>query len=175
MGRRAITQADLVADLRRVATTVAVVTHPVYQAHGRFSAQSCVRHFGSWRAALAAAGLLAQTSQPGGTVEEAAIVADLRRVYRQHGRICQRDYRQLGAYAVNTVTARWGRWRQVCAVAGLPYQHAKSKGPGVVPEIDQTPTTVRRCLMCQRQFRSTDVTHRVCLPCKHTADWKQGM
>lgn len=107
---------DLLDELQRVADAHA--TPPRYRdmdAHGAYAARTYVNRFGSWNAALAAAGFTPREEK---SISEAALLADLQRLRESVGhRPTPDEVREHGEYGVATYQRRFGSWANAIAAA----------------------------------------------------------
>src|SRR6266496_4711613 len=106
-----VSDAQLLADLKRVAELLGgnSVSQPLYSKHGRFDTKNLARRFGSWNAALAAAGL--DISNEGEYPDE-RLFANILALWQHYGRQPRR--REL-AHAPSTISQspysrRFGSW-----------------------------------------------------------------
>lgn len=124
------TEAELIRELRRVND---VCEHPPpsfaqMDRLGMYAPRTYVRRFGSWNAAVEAAGF--QPRGPRGTIPDAELLADLRRVADRVGRRpVVADLREHGAYALATYQRRFGSWGNALEKAfGDPGERVASDG-----------------------------------------------
>jgi hypothetical protein len=126
-----VSDAELIADLRRVADTVSqsTVKEKQYRSLGKYAETTLINRFGSWNKALTTAGLeIHRRSAPS---EE--LIADVRRVAADvsEATVSKEQYRQLGKHDPMTLVSRFGSWNKVLTAAGL----ALSKKAGIPDEI----------------------------------------
>jgi hypothetical protein len=111
---RDIPERTLVRDLRRVArrTGSRRVTGAVYRQHGAFGASTLIRRFGSWNAAVEAAGLGLTRRWK---VPNAVLLQNLAEVWRKLGRqpSCAEltKCEDVSKFAGGTYRRRFGSWR----------------------------------------------------------------
>jgi hypothetical protein len=145
----AVTQQDAVLDLQRVAAKVGANTVSVaqYGEHGKFSVGPYVKIFGSWVAALAAAGL-----QPNDhfnpRADEESLFENLEKVWQSLGRqpTVNDMFAPLSSYSADTYKRRFGGWRRaleafVQASAAHPKQVTPLATPPSAGSIDQATQT----------------------------------
>ncbi len=125
-----VSEAELLADLRRVADTISesTVTQKQYRQLGKYDHSTQASRFGSWNKALTAAGL--------GIYERSTsfeLLADLRRVAgaTSQSTVSQKQYKELGKHDHMTLASRFGSWKRALAAAGLGI----SKKAGISDEI----------------------------------------
>ncbi len=103
---------DLLADLRRVARERGRLTVGVYHAHGRFAVGTVSGRFGSWNAALAAAGLPANKLH---AIPDLDLFENFAEVWRKLGRQPSReDLRKRpgpSRFSCGPYRSRFGSWR----------------------------------------------------------------
>lgn len=109
----------MLEELRRLDdTSEGSPTQREMDAHVSFSAKSCQEQFGSWNAALQAAGLALNKA---GEVSEDALVDELIRLSDELGESpTSRDMAQDGNYAPSTYINTFGTWNAGLEKAGLP-------------------------------------------------------
>ena len=109
---RGISNTELLADLRRVADLLGKKTlrYDEYPVHGRCASRIFETRFGSWNAALRAAGLEISLRQD---ISEEELFENMERVWtalgRQPGR--QEMKKPLSMFSGNTYATRFGGWR----------------------------------------------------------------
>jgi hypothetical protein len=103
---------DIVADLKRVASTLdtSVLSQRAYAAAGSFSTTAIKDRFGSWNAAIAAAGLDANTKNKRITTEE--LFDNLREVWIARGRQPRKGEMvgPISKFTRDPYTKRFGSW-----------------------------------------------------------------
>ena len=111
---RGVTEAELLADLKRVASQLGktAVTRNEQDESGKFHSTTFVRRFGSWFNALERAGL-GLTRTPMNLPEE-ALFENLEEIWQKLGR--QPRYAEIqkpfSKYSVETYASRFGTWRK---------------------------------------------------------------
>lgn len=113
--KKRIATRELVADLRKVARAGngSAMTAAVYMARGEFSLATILCRFGSWNAALSAAGLPVNTVY---NAPDSALLENLADVWRKLGR--QPVGREvvksggLSKFSVSTYVVRFGSWHK---------------------------------------------------------------
>ncbi|HSV12846.1 MAG TPA: hypothetical protein VLI90_01205, partial [Tepidisphaeraceae bacterium] len=147
----------LLADLRGVARRLGArtMTQAVYRRYGRFAPVTpCIR-FGSWNAALAAAGLRASQNY---RVEKRAILDDIRAVARRlrAERLAFGAYRALGRYGMGPIYRQFGSWRAAAEAAGVvPRRYAARGDRALYDNLEQVWRRLRR------QPRAVDLRHPI--------------
>ena len=110
--KRNISDSDLLSDLRRVAAehTTPHVKQRDYTTQGKFSVTTIIRRFGSWNAAISAAGLAATVER---NVPDERLYAALYDLWMKLGR--QPSYSEVQSpmceFHVTTFERRFGSWR----------------------------------------------------------------
>jgi 5-methylcytosine-specific restriction endonuclease McrA len=111
--KRNITDNDLLSDLRRIASekTLAQVKQRDYKVYGNFGVTTIIRRFGSWNAAIEAAGLQASVRR---NVPDELLFAALYELWAKLGR--QPSYAEVQSplckFHVTTFERRFGSWRE---------------------------------------------------------------
>ena len=187
--RRDISDEDLLSDLRRVASenSEQQVKQRTYKDHGKYGVTTVIRRFGSWNAAVAAAGL--ETTVERNVPDEKLFLA-LYDLWVSLGR--QPSYSEVQKPAclfhVATYERRFGSWRQALE-AFVSYANAEDMAAPTATEI--AGTVLRRSSRCpdlrlrfkvlQRDhFRccacgaSPSVTPGVVLEVDHIKPWSKG-
>lgn len=92
-------------------------------------------------------------------VSDEALLADVSRIYREHGESRAHTYREHGTYSLSSVTIRFGTWKQALRRAGiLPPRRADQ---GEHDEADFVPLfqpKSRKCLQCGVAIVSVNYT-----------------
>jgi hypothetical protein len=121
---RSIDRDELIAELTHLQNRLG--KRPAFhemEEHGDYSGWPYLREFGSWNAALRAAGYEPRSSgRPEGTTDipTADLIADLRRIARRWGRTpTEEEYQDHGEYSTTTHSRRFGGWRSAVERAGL--------------------------------------------------------
>ena len=110
-----LTPSEIIADIRRLARELGRQPNSEdYRERGRYAHTAPARAFGSWRAAVEAAGLRFKDTRRTPARTEAEIERDLRRVARRLGHPPSlAEYAEFGQYHYQTLTKRaGGRWDQ---------------------------------------------------------------
>ena len=109
----AVSDRDIIADMQRVASEhgAGVLPSRLYQSVGKYSAITASKRFGSWNAALRAAGLRV-LNEIGVSDEE--LFANIERVWLALGRQPRKRelVRPLSRYSERPYAQRFGSWRQ---------------------------------------------------------------
>lgn len=109
-------------------------------------------------------------------IDPAAILDDLRRVFRERGTLTVHVYREHGRYHDMTVRKYFDTFVNAARLAGLPTKQIRTwsaaKGVAEREELVQPPAVQRRCLRCDRAFLSRG--NRCCDRCHHSTDWADG-
>ena len=156
---RNVPERELVRDLRRVAreTGRRRVTSALYGEHGTFRPNTLARRFGSWNAALGAAGLPVTQRWK---VPDAVLLKNLADVWRRLGR--QPTWRELtkrggfSMFAGATYKRRFGSWHKALRA----FEAFVNKRPP-------------RCPAPARQDRRPPVARGQLAPARHGADPRQ--
>ena len=109
----------LLNDLRAVAQRLGQApTRDKYDRHGRFSAATVRKRFGSWNRALELSGLAVQKRMD---IPRDELVADLQHVAVLIGMrtVLTSDYKTHGKFGRDTYTREFGSWAKALAAAGL--------------------------------------------------------
>jgi hypothetical protein len=112
-----VNETEVVRELRRVANKLGESpSQPQYNEHGQYSHQIAYERFGSWNAALEAAGL--ETERDDRTPNE-KLLASIRAVAETvDGVPSQTDYHEHGEHGVSVLQRRFGSWSQAVKEAG---------------------------------------------------------
>ncbi len=185
---RGITDAELLVDLRRVADLLgkATVLYGEYPSHGRCSSRIFETRFGSWNAALRAAGLEVGRRQD---ISDQELFENMERVWASLGRQPRRQEmaKPLSAFSKGTYERRFGGWRQALekfvtfanggSVPELTLGSASSAA-GASPRFPDLRTRWRvlnrdsfRCRSCGR---SPAAEYGVILHIDHITAWSKG-
>lgn len=120
----------LLEDLRETARRLGreTLTKDEYNKHGRFSAATMQKRFGSWNSALTLSGL---TVQKRINIPSTEMIHDLQRVAAALGTrtVSTEAYSHIGAFADVTVARAFGSWAKALSAAGLevsPHWHPKA-------------------------------------------------
>jgi hypothetical protein len=184
---RGISNAELLADLRRVAELLgkATLRYYEYPDHGRCASRIFETRFGSWNAALRAAGLEVGRRQD---ISEEELFENMERVWRALGRQPQRAEmtKPLSAFSKGTYERRFGGWRgaleKFVAYANgdsIPTLHVRS--PTAAGASSRSPDLrMRWCVLTRDSFRcrscgrSPAIEHGVVLHVDHIIPWSKG-
>lgn len=126
-------EASIIAEIQRVATRLgpAPITQDAFQEVARVSPSTCVRRFGGWREALAAAGL--EDRYAGRPISERMrdqraraltredIIAELQKAARKIGRdtVTRKDVLRHTQLGERLILNRFGSWQTALEAAGL--------------------------------------------------------
>src|SRR5471032_294796 len=163
---RNIPDRELVRDLRRVARACgrARLTGRLYAARGKFHPNTLTPRFGSWNAALRAAGLPVTQLQG---VTDAALFANLAAVWRKIGR--QPTGRELAGdrglsqFCDSTYRLRFGSWHNALR-AFETFMNDGRRGVRLPRHIQSQRTRLRRTKSRRTKFRprsSRDISWRL--------------
>lgn len=128
--RRDITNEEILADLKRVAADVtsSIVTRRIYEERGQFSVPTAQSRFGSWNAAVRAAGLNVATRQD---ISNEELFENLAMVWTKLGHqptTHQMSDRATGTdFSIATYKKRFGSWNN----ALLAFSDYISSGSGI--------------------------------------------
>lgn len=128
-GRPSIPREDLIAEIQRLADEIGTVpTKDEMKEQGDYSQQPYLNQFGSWSAALDAAGLDSSARRKG-RIPTADLTAELRRLADELDHTpFAKDMTQHGAYSAMTYRNRFGSWSDALAEIGLePDRRGPSK------------------------------------------------
>lgn len=117
-----VPEADLVAELQRLADELGETPRfSQMSEQGEFAPRTYVRRFGSWNAAVEAAGLEPRTT--GRDVTDVELVAEIQRLEETlDKRPSSRDMAEKGAYGVATYQRHFGSW-STAVEAALSEEH----------------------------------------------------
>lgn len=132
---------ELLADLRRSVVEIGgeILTRRIYDRVGHYSSGTISARFGSWSAALRAAGI---TSPHATRITPEACLSDLKSVAAQLGTdtVSLTDYRSLGRFSEEPFRRLFGGWLQAVQLAGLrssPRHHARISDSDLFENIEQ--------------------------------------
>ena len=118
---RNVPEEDLLADIRKVSTQLvkAYLTQKDYSKHGKYSASTISRRFGSWLKALKKADLL--TDRKNKKLDKEKIIEDIKLVADKlkKNSVTKVDYDNYGQYSGSGVISNFGTWFKALKVAGL--------------------------------------------------------
>lgn len=98
----------LIQDLQRVCKLTKRATCSSYAEHGTYNTLTLIRHFGTFKAACKAAGVLDFTQK---IISSDELIDDLHRVAVKLGKLpTHTDYMNHGQYAFRTFYRRFGSW-----------------------------------------------------------------
>jgi hypothetical protein len=112
-----VTKTALVRDLRRVAGELGESpSQTAYNEHGQYTHQVAYERFGSWNAALGAAGLDTERDD---RIPDEKLLESIRAVAgRVSGVPSQADYKRHGEHGLSVLKRRFGSWSQAVIEAG---------------------------------------------------------
>jgi hypothetical protein len=132
------TNGDIIQEIRRVASVLQKesVTVAEFKRHGKISDTTVTNHFGSWNAAVSAAGLTpidrVEAARDRPSLSEDELLLDLLRLYKESGQIPTKAIiNSEGKYSEFSYRKRWGGHRQAFAVACKRFPQAR-------PEVAQS-------------------------------------
>lgn len=186
--KRNISDNDLLSDLRRVASEQSEeqVKQRTYKTHGQFGVTTVIRRFGSWNAAVKAAGLEMTVER---NVPDEKLFSALYDLWVSLGR--QPSYSEVQKPAclfhVTTFERRFGSWRQALE-AFVSYANSEEMAPPAIKasgapvrRTSRSPDLRLRFKVLQRdRFRcctcgaSPSVTPGVLLEVDHITPWSKG-
>ena len=186
---RNVPDSELVRDLRRVAREAGRrhMTGQLYAEHGTYRPNTLARRFGSWNAALGAAGL--KVTQHWG-VPDAVMLENLADVWRKLGR--QPTWRELtkrggfSKFAGSTYKRRFGSWHNTLSAfeafankCGRSVELPKRKRPTLRPsrEINwrlRATVLIRDNCLCRMCGASPAKDPAVTLHVDHIVPWSKG-
>lgn len=113
------TDKELLADLRDVAEHIgSTPTQSAYREHGTYDITTFYTHFGSWQAAVAAAGF--EPNRPSGAIDTDALLAELTRLADELDRApTATQMKTDGEYSASVYIDRFGSWNAALEAAGL--------------------------------------------------------
>lgn len=121
--QRDVTKEQIREDIRRVASEIGktAITQADYSHHGgQYSSHLARRHFGSWFAALAEAGLDKTRNL---NLSDDELIGDLQKVAERLHKIAvtQAEYSEHGKYSPGSFVRRFGSWFKALETAGLKH------------------------------------------------------
>ena len=128
-GRPSIPREDLIDAMQRLADEIGTVpTKDEMDEQGSYSSRPYLNEFGTWRAALEAAGLDSDTRRKG-RIPTACLTAELRRLDDELDHTpFSRDMDRYGEYSAPTYRSRFGSWEAALAEVDLtPDRPGQSK------------------------------------------------
>jgi hypothetical protein len=184
---RGISDAELLADLRRVAGLLGKTTvrYEEYPDHGRCASRIFETRFGSWNAALLAAGLEVGHRQD---ISEEELFENMERVWTALGRQPRREEmkKPLSTFAKGTYERRFGGWRGALekfvayangdSIPTLPLRSpAASAASPRCPDLRMRWRVLTRdSFRCRSCGRSPAVERGVVLHVDHIIPWSKG-
>jgi hypothetical protein len=184
---RGISNAELLADLRRVADLLGETTvrYEDYPNHGRCTSRIFETRFGSWNAALRAAGLEVRHRQD---ISEEELFENMERVGTALGRQPRREEmkKPLSSFSRQTYEKRFGGWRGALekfvayangdAIPTLPVRsRAESVASPRSPDLRMRWRVLTRdSFRCRSCGRSPAVEQGVVLHVDHIIPWSKG-
>jgi hypothetical protein len=159
-----VTDEQLLADIRRVATDLSSSSLPQrrYRQHGHYSTTAIKRRFGTWNAAIKAAGLNRASERD---ISEAELHQNLEEVWMRLGR--QPRKREMAAplsrFTHHPYVRRYGGWLKAVR-AFLSAVEAESAAEGGEPRVPQQPSRGPRDPSLRLRFT---VMRRDRFSCRH--------
>ena len=163
--RRSISDEDLLSDLRRVASeqTEEQVKQRTYKTHGKYGVTTIIRRFGSWNAAVQAAGLETTVER---NIPDEKLFSALYDLWVSLGR--QPSYSEVQKPAclfhVTTFERRFGSWRQALE-AFVSYANSEEMAPPVATTISATRRRTSRSPDLRLRFKVLQRDHFRCCAC----------
>ena len=122
--KKELTDEEIIEDIKSVASSLGTdyISLSLYKKHGKHSQTAIQGHFGTWKKALAIAGLRTErTPYERCRVSNEEIFEDLRRVAKelQSGTVSYDAYKKLGKYSAEHFFKRFGKWNIALQKAGL--------------------------------------------------------
>lgn len=197
-----VSRAEALSDLQRVSQLLGANSLSIaeYRAHGKFSEKPYINHFGSWTAALEAAGLkISEHFNPRSTDE--ALFENLENIWQALGRqpTVNDLFPPLSRYSAHTYKRRFGGWRKaleafVKASSGDELNGSATEPLATSPEpLSVEPAVTRQSgksrsvgwrlrykVLCRDRFacracgRSPSTHPGVALQVDHIVPWSQG-
>jgi Homing endonuclease associated repeat/HNH endonuclease len=183
---RGITDQELLDDLRRVAKLLGMATlkYDEYPTHGRCTSRIFETRFGSWNAALLAAGLLVGRRQ---NISDLELFENMEKVWTLVGRQPRRDdmKKPTSAFSKGTYERRFGGWRQslekFVAFANGTLQEPVFRSSAAPDRSPRFPDLRMRwrvlnrdSFRCRSCGRSPAIGHGVILHVDHIRAWSKG-
>lgn len=120
---------------------------------------------------------------------DAELLADIRLVYEESGRLTMTAYEHWGTHSLITLRGRFGSWERTIERAGLLRAYKQTHGR-LANGQDETSLAlaearafratrrigreIRWCLKCAQRFHSTGAGNRLCTRCLETID-REGL
>ncbi|MBX3303573.1 MAG: HNH endonuclease [Nitrospira sp.] len=186
--KRNISDSDLLSDLCRVASEQSEVhvKQRTYRTHGKYGITTVIRRFGSWNAAVKAAGLETTVER---NIPDEQLFSALYDLWVLLGR--QPSYAEVQKPAclfhVATFERRFGSWRQALE-AFVSYANSEDMTPPIAVVVGATPRRTSRSPDLRLRFKvlqrdyfrccacgaSPSVTPGVLLEVDHIMPWSKG-
>lgn len=154
-----LTDEEIIADIQETARKFNkdYISISTYKTHGKYSQTAIRAHFGTWKNALAIAGLRNERKPSElKLIPDEEYFGDLRRVAKliNSNTVPYEAYREHGKYSAEYIFSRFGKWNDFLAMAGLePTGFCKDK----ITEQDCFDEIERMWRLLGRQPTSTDV------------------
>ena len=122
--KRELTDEEILEDIKSVASSLETDYIPLstYMKNGKYSGTAIQGHFGTWKNALAIAGLRTErTPDERCRISDEELFEDLRRVAKdiQNNTVTWNDYKTHGKYSCYGILKRFGKWNTALQKAGL--------------------------------------------------------
>lgn len=122
--KKELTDEEILEDIKSVASSLGTDYIPIstYKKYGKYSQTGIKGHFGTWKKALASAGLRTErTHDERCRVSNEVLFEDLRRVAKdiQKNTITWNEYRTHGKFSCDGILKRFGKWNTALQKAGL--------------------------------------------------------
>lgn len=181
-----IADGDLLDDIRAVAARLGAAALPqrLYRLHGRYSTTAIKKRFGSWNAAIAAAGLASAGQRD---IAERELFENLQEVWVALGRQPRKRemLKPLSRYTHHPYVERYGGWLNAVRVFLAAYEREEATGIPPAPTArsrgPRDPSLRLRFIVMRRdRFRccqcgaSPALTPRVQLHVDHVVAWTAG-
>ena len=112
-----ISKEEIISEIQRLATDATPPTTDQMDKHGAFSARTCYDRFGSWNAAVTAAGYDVHLDPQDATRDD--LLTEIRRLAEERGRTpTVRDMRDHGKYTPARYYSNFGSWNDAVREAG---------------------------------------------------------
>lgn len=163
--RRNISDDDLLSDLRHVATEQSEqqVKQLTYKEHGKYGVTTVIRRFGSWNAAVKAAGLETTVER---NVSDEKLFSALYNLWVALGR--QPNYSEVQKPAcqfhVTTYERRFSSWRQALE-AFVFYANSEELAPPITESTETTTRRTSRSPDLRLRFKVLQRDHFRCCAC----------
>ena len=122
--KKELTDEEILQDIKTVASSLGTdyISVSLYKKHGQYSQTAIRGHFGTWKNALAIAGLRTErTPDERCRVSNEDLFEDLRRVAKdlQSDTVTYDSYKKYGKYSDEVFFRRFGKWNNALLKAGL--------------------------------------------------------